>query len=311
MATDGSSPVSRFWLCPLYSFKCDAETVTLTKGVEITRISPGFVEYLEKHYSHRSKTMPSAAKWMASLPGHTDITGITEPLELSRIGFQELDRADNLLVDLMTALRLYQKGRVVAGLLTSAQLHNSEWSYGGTTSWTSVSSIDFFEEEPMYELRRPNVPKINELLQNIRQWRAADVLKTVDTALRRFHSAYHGPIEDRVIDQMIAFESLYIADEKELGYKLALRTAFLLGRKRKQIFTDMRNAYGFRGKIVHGGKQPNRDVLRHITPKTEEYLRQSIRKFLLLLSQGNSLKIIRDKLDENILKNGRTLTNRG
>lgn len=113
---------------------------------------------------------------------------------------------------------------------------------------------------------------------------------------------------------MISFESLYLADDKELGYKLRLRTAFLLGKQRVKIFNDMKKAYDFRGQIMHGSKKVESSKLEAIVPKTEEYLRQSIRRFLLLLSQGYSLKSIRQGpkeknalLDENILNNGKTL----
>ena len=125
-------------------------------------------------------------------------------------------------------------------------------------------------------------------------------------ALRRFNSSYHGEFEDRLIDQMIAFESLYIVDDKELGYKLRLRTAFLLGKKRAKIFSDMKKAYDLRGQIVHGNKQVDRSKLEETIPKTEEYLRQSIRRFLSLSTQY-SITEIRKQLDENILKNGKTL----
>jgi len=132
----------------------------------------------------------------------------------------------------------------------------------------------------------------------------------IDIALRRFNSAYHGELEDRLVDQMIAFESLYMGDDKELGYKRALRTAFLLGKRKSEIFGEMKKAYDLRGKIVHGNKKVERTKLEETIPKTEEYLRQSLRKFLFLLARGHSLKEIRDKLDENILKNGRVLFHR-
>ena len=80
------------------------------------------------------------------------------------------------------------------------------------------------------------------------------------------------------------------------------------GHKKIQLFKDMKKAYDLRGQIVHGAKKAKHANLEEIVPKTEEYLRQSIRRFLLLLSKGMSLQQIRDKLDENILKNGRTLT---
>jgi len=264
----------------------------LAEGVQIIRIPSKFVEYLDKHFSDLLKTIPSEAEWVASLP------------------YNENTSANDLLVDLITALRLHQQGRVVAGLLTFATFHNSEWVIRGTTSWTPVSSIDFFLEDPIYKFRHTDVLKINNLLLNIRKWREAGILNNINIALERFHSAYHGPIEDRIIDQMIAFESLYLGNEQELTYKLALRTAFLL-RKRKdhrsRIFANMKEAYKYRSRIVHGDNPPSRDELRVIVPNTGDYLRQSIQKFLLLLSTGMSLNEIRNQLDENILTNGRTL----
>jgi hypothetical protein len=134
------------------------------------------------------------------------------------------------------------------------------------------------------------------------------LISVLDEALSRFNSAYQGGAEDRLIDQMIAFESLYIADDKELTYKLALRTAFFLGRRRSKIFSEMKKAYDLRGQIVHSNKKVERTKLEETIPKTEEYLHQSLRRFLCLLTQGHSLKEIRDKLDENILKNGKILS---
>ncbi len=155
------------------------------------------------------------------------------------------------------------------------------------------------------------VTQINELLKNLRKLRELDKLDSIGIALRRFKSAYHGEPEDRLIDQMIAFESLYIGDERGIKNRLASRTASLLGESRilrEQIINDMKEAYQKRCDIVHVIKEVTGEELRRIVPKAEDYLRQSIRRFLLLLSQGNSLKEIRENLlDENILKNGKPL----
>ena len=189
--------------------------------------------------------------------------------------------------------------------------NNTEWSIGGSSIWPYVSSMDFFEEDPTYEFRQTDMPEVNSLLVNIRKWREDKILDKINITLERFHSAYHGSIEDRIIDQMIAFESLYLDNEQELTYKLSLRTAFMLRRRkdhREKVFDNMRKAYSYRSKIVHGNNPPNRETLRPIVAKTQDYLRQSIRRFLILLSQGKSLKKIRQELlDENILSNGRLL----
>ena len=314
MSTDNPTSIERYWLCPLYSFNCDCENIDLEEGIKIQRIPSEFVSYLDRQYGHSLKTIPSTARWIASLPYPQNTYKGNNREEAMRIEFEAHDKVTNLLVDFITALRIYQKGRVVVGLLTFATLNNAEWSIGGSSIWPYVSSMDFFEEEPTYEFLQSDVPEVNKILQNIRQWRVSGILNIINVTLERFHSAYHGPIEDRIIDQMIAFESLYLGNEQELTYRLILRTAFLLSKRkdhRSKIFSNLKQAYNYRSRIVHGDNPPNRNELRPIVHKTEDYLRQSIRRFLMLLSQGHSLKEIRERLlDENIFSNGRLLASK-
>ena len=303
MSTDNPKSNDSRWFCPLYSFNCDCENVNLAEGIQIIPIPKIFLEYLSSNYSHHLKTLPSETEWVASIP-------------VNGYGYFA---SNDLLEDLMTALRLHKNGRVVAGLLTLATFNNSEWTIGGHTSWTSVSSLDFFQEDPIYNLRHLDVAEINKLLLDIRAWRKDQVLNEIKIALERFHSSYHKSVEYRIIDQITAFESLYLGHDPELRYRLALRAAFLLGgmnkKYRENIFNFMKKAYKLRSNIVHGNNTPNKDILRPIVIITREFLRQSICKFLFLLSHGNTLKGLNTesdselaKLDENILNNGETFT---
>lgn len=314
MEASNATPTTTYWLCPLYSFDCDCKSVDLAEGIQIKHAPSELREYIRDRTYHLYGRWddPSEFDWAAFLPyRRRNDEGLSFEKRFL-IGFQEHDRDRNSFVDLVTALRLYRSGRVVAGPLIFASIHNSKWSIGGSTIWAPVSKLNFFQEEPKYVLHQSDVPEVNKLLQSIRQWRETSVLDTVNIALTRFHSAYHGNIEDIIIDQMIAFESLYIGDERGIKKKLALRTASLLGESqalRNEIFNDMKDAYQKRCKIVHVIEKVSREELGRITPKTEEYLRRSIRRFLSLLSQGHSLKEIRDDLlDQNIIKNGKFLT---
>jgi len=304
MEASNATPTTTYWLCPLYSFDCDCESVDLAEGIQI-KAAPTHLKdhFYERYRSEAQRHDLSKFDWAAFLPyRRRNVEGLSVEERFS-IGFEEHDRARDLLVDLITALKLCHGGRVIAGILISASVKNSEWSFGGSTIRTRVSEIDFFLEEPKYVLHQSDVPQVNELVKNFSKLRDVEKLDSIDTTLRRFHSAYHGIIEDRIIDQMIAFESLYIGDERGIKNKLALRTASLLGKdqaQREEIFKDMKNAYQKRCDIVHVIKEVTREELLRITPKTEDYLRQSMRKFLLLLSQGSSLKEIRDTLNEDI-----------
>ena len=312
MTTENPTPNERYWLCPLYSFNYDGEQIDLPEGLKIIKIPRKFVEYLDRNYPDTLPTILSEAKWVIAIKiEQIDTTGLN-PDELFNLGFSEHEVVSSQLFDLVTALRLYQKGRIVAGLLTYAAFNNSEWSVGGSTIWTRVSKILFFEEEPTYKLKQSELQKFITLFQKIRQWRASGIINSAEIALERFHSAYHDNIEDRIIDQMIAFESLYIAaDEKGIKKKLSLRTAFLLRNRtdyRNKVISNMKKAYKYRSDIVHDNNPPNRDTLREVVNYTGDYLRQSIIRFLSLLAQGMSIQQIRSKLEDNILTNSQNIT---
>jgi len=175
-----------------------------------------------------------------------------------------------------------------------------------TPSWLDIRSDDYsFVEPRTFILHSADVQAINDLLQCVWSWRIKNKPESLQVALSRFHSSYRGEPEERIIDQMIAFEAICLEGEQELQYRLALRVACLLGgdaKTRNSIFKDMRNAYRLRSAIVHGSHRMAQKELEDILPKSEEYLRQSIRKFLLLLFQGYEFKRIREHLlDQNIM----------
>ncbi len=314
------------WFCPLYSFEFDADSVDLTEGIKIKRLTKGFADFLREYYRDWSvvEDKPSCPKYMVFLPSKAEYDGETEPL-------RGVSEKSNLLFDLITALRLCHAGEVVPGPLIYGELKDSATfkpiTYFAVELFTSFISpvcrtnigLELFTLK-QYKFRESDISRVNSLIDRIGACRKAGRLRflpdgktkilisILDKALSRFNSAYDGSAEDRLIDQMIAFEFLYIADDKELGYKLAIRTAFFLGRRKSKIFGEMKKAYDLRGQIVHGNKKVEWTKLEETIPKTEEYLRQSLRRFLSLLTQGHSLKEIRDKLDENILKNGKILS---
>lgn len=318
MGAKYSDTTSECWLCPLLSFNCAPEiidldyrpaSVELAKAIQVKRVPSEFTDYL--HESHPDWVDVISAEYMVVLPRSAirgdEITGVLE----------QMFEASNLLFDLVTAFRLCHGGVVAPGPLLPGIMKDSKF-YVFRRNYVPSAFIEFLPDIsktevdfaslglPEYEFSSSDVPVVNKLLREIRNYRESSQFIALDEALRRFNSAYHGELEDRLIDQMIAFESLYIADDKELRYKLALRTAFLLGKKRAKTFEDMKKAYDLRGQIVHGNKPVDRPRLEETIPKTEDYLRRSICKFLSL-SKHYSVSEIRKRLDENILKNGKTL----
>lgn len=138
------------------------------------------------------------------------------------------------------------------------------------------------------------------------------------TAIGRFNFAYgRNKDEDRLIDLMIALESLFFKEEErsELGYRISLRTAVFLENEpadRNTIYKTMREAYYLRSRIVHGS---NVDLIKPLTidgkslpihevvNTIETYVRKSIRLFLLRLKDKSHEEIIKEIDDAILYKN--------
>ena len=67
---------------------------------------------------------------------------------------------------------------------------------------------------------------------------------------------YQAPY-DKIIDLAIAFEALYLPDPHESTFKFSTRASWYLGddkKNREELFALFKKFYGFRSKVVHGGK---------------------------------------------------------
>jgi hypothetical protein len=87
----------------------------------------------------------------------------------------------------------------------------------------------------------------------------------LNTAVRRYSYAHERHrLEDKIVDLLIAAESLFLSDYKkddpyigEIRYRMSLRAAVFLGsdgESRRRIFRQMRAAYDLRSLVVHGGE---------------------------------------------------------
>ena len=94
MSTDNPTPIEGYWLCPLYSFNCDCESVDLAEG---TQIKPA-LDKLRKYIGERTYHLygrwedPSKFDWVAFLPYPTRANEGTIAHRMA-IGFEEWDRA--------------------------------------------------------------------------------------------------------------------------------------------------------------------------------------------------------------------------
>jgi hypothetical protein len=126
-------------------------------------------------------------------------------------------------------------------------------------------------------------------------------------AVRRFrYASEHDRPDDRLVDLMIAAESLFLGGEDdpanrgELRYRLALRAAFFIDSReysRREVFNHMRRAYDNCNAIVlgrgeprpQGLKAPNNDPisLYEFSELTAGLLRIALRKGINVASGTN------------------------
>jgi len=309
-------------LCPLYPFDCNTETIELINGIRIERASDKFKEFLFEHCLEADSFWNESSRiekvWVASLPfpDKTFDTIMSEKQDALTSFINILPfRTEALAFRFVTALRLYKEGLVTPGPIVIPTFGEKEPMWF-TPPWLEIRSDEYtFKEPRVFSLQIEDVPAINSLFQNVYNWQAKSHLQDVyswqtkhpeniQIALTRFHSSYGGEPEERIIDQMIAFEAICLEGEQELQYRLALRVACLIGEDAEtkiNIFNDMRHAYKLRSKIVHGDSGVDQKELERILPRTEEYLRKTLRKFLSLLSQHEFKQIRKQLLDQNIL----------
>lgn len=108
--------------------------------------------------------------------------------------------------------------------------------------------------------------------------------------------------EEKLIDFMISLEALYLVERLELGYRLALRTASLIGRTYDdrtidEVFRDIKTLYNKRSRVVHGDEvEISYDEISNL----KEYTTRSIRIFLPLAQKMQKRKIL-ELLDNSLI----------
>jgi hypothetical protein len=137
-------------------------------------------------------------------------------------------------------------------------------------------------------------------------------------AVLRLDFSYDSALAYSPIDLMTALEALYLDNETELTYKLAIRASYLLGDKperRNDIFSTLKAAYHVRSKLVHGRKIPPNVPIApsvalsslELTQRTRAILRESILAFLNLLKFTTHKELVETLLDKNVLAGGNLL----
>ncbi len=205
------------------------------------------------------------------------VIGEANPVsESGSFGRRSLVDATTIVDDVLTALRLFKQGRVqctgeVSGV--KAWLLSAGHSFR-FRAWQPPISSD-------YELLDPELEEIQKLWATLTDGRL-EKRRFLAMALRRFNMAFERrQLDDRIVDLMIAAESLFLNDSGdpsargELRFRLATRAANFVECPRyapRQMFDLMRKAYDIRSQVVHGGSIKNTNLPDNPTATLGEFV---------------------------------------
>ncbi len=296
-----SGELVRHYYAPMPGFSMDAERLELYNNVVIRRITP----------REFNRTLG-----MGQIPEFS-LSGLIPPNEVYwspfviEATFKQSEKVESRFIDLIDALRLFKSGQVgISGVFREPEI---EWGIGFTAVILPDRKFRLFggryrlegNEITSFKIFYENFSKV---LPKVKQ------LEFLDLAIRRFVVATEENLsEDKVIDFMIALESLYSTETQELAYRFALRLASLLGtsdKEREYLFEFAKKGYGdARSKLVHGEsyKKPidingKKFTIDELANELEKLTRLSLRNFLNLISSYYHDKegIIKD-LDRSLL----------
>ena len=211
--------------------------------------------------------------------------------------------------ELVTALRLFKKGGVGFSIYQVSP-----------KGWKSRSNIDLCEFSMVlsrtsyggghYVLIEES--EIGQFKQFWSIYKKIDFqnLKFLKMAINRFNFAYEKKYpEDKLVDYMISFESLFLKETQELSHRLSARISRFLKDdydERKDLYSNFKKMYGIRSSIVHGESISSKSLrkakvesIQELVQKIDALLRESIKEFIYVINQdaGHNHKKFLCKLD--------------
>jgi hypothetical protein len=210
-------------------------------------------------------------------------------------GSRPLLRDDLVVDDVLSALRLFKHAQIqTAGHATWT---DSPW-LSDTTSFRVLRQWPYGGK---YELSVEEVPQFLDIWRLLEEGAAR-----FNFSIHRFNLAFdRGLLADRIVDLVIAAESLFLGDlgvqdRGELRFRFALRAAKFIEHPtydEHDIFRVMRRAYDARSAIVHGGSPKDTRLpdnqsanLPTFIDAIEELVRLGLCKALSMKEEGNMLR---------------------
>ena len=285
-------------IAPLHNFKSELEVIQLDKKLKIRKIHDKEQKQLWlENFSMIPKFEIPSIKFV-----------LEAQYQVKEHRPDEMSYIKELFDRVISAMRLFKKGtfgynRITTKIYDACPISKASMSSGK----------NYYEpfHGDQYELSKDEA---EDLVKFWKMFEERDFKKYgfVELAIRRFNLAHvRKELEDKLIDLMIALEALYLIHTKqELGFKLAIRAAFILGKdkgktEKEKIYNFLKKAYSIRSEIVHGNKHLDKNIklsddeeisVQDFLLQLEDYLRQSIIYFINL-SMDYEVKKISQYLD--------------
>jgi hypothetical protein len=307
-------------MTPLYHFTSDVDELVLADGIRIVNLmeyaGPSFDEEVGKYLQvyeppyvlfHNPGLSPDL--FLGDLPRSGFHPRIPPAGQIGVMNI-DVDLYNHFLygtAKLLTLLRLFKPGRVHAGetFILDDKSSTDEWPTmsSGRASSMVIDYHRLADKTTSYVLNSVELTFFCEFMNRMTPFMLKlGEFPVLDTGLQ-IYGAEDGLYLDAV-NVMTALESLVTKqDEVEgLTYRLALRTANLLGRdvgERRNIFRGVKDFYYLRSRIVHGAELNERMIRRFDELQTmHELLRRALLSVMGLISSGTPIGEIPNLIDE-------------
>ncbi len=288
---------------PLFSFNSDFQEIKLNDNLLICH--PSFDEL---NVYEQDALLDIFQYSSISLPTFVIRSNILTP-----ISSNSLYESQTAQWNCLKALRLLKSENIVIGTQYLCSLS----PFGLVTVLTRYRNTIYGDESNIYVLRYNEIDRFNEIYNAINNINSKNLL-WLNSAINRFYFSFQQGLLNSPIDITIGLEALYLANDTELSYKLAMRAAYLLGNTSEEIndiYSLITSAYKVRSKLVHGMnikdeiklKSGDSISITDLMQNTRNILRESILKFLDLSKRFTHEQLTSSLLDDNILSQGQIL----
>lgn len=289
-----SATIRHVLVAPLENFSADSLPIELDDNSEVDLLEDSEIEAcLRGGILRPLGGFPFVdARDLAGFRWVFDLPKVIAPSDSTEGAKELFERQQKLVERLVLALRLVRAGQSgVSGYVT----FSDSWFERGQVRFYPGSTPLTLLRFGSYELAADDLSELQEIWEALAS-APVENHETLQVSLRRFsYAGDRDRADDRLVDLMISAEALFLPDESlELGYKLALRSAFFLesaGYERRETFELMKRAYSARGRIVHGGSTPNVRMpdgsqvgLGTFTATVAEYMRASLKKAIRVVT---------------------------